>query len=92
MTDEEHSLLERTYKIAQENNAILRSIRRSNRISSVVKVLYWVIIIGVSYGAYYAIQPYFNKMLDLYTQIQSDAAAAHSTIDSVTSLKTLLPK
>lgn len=70
MTPEEKSLLERTYKMAEENNKILRSIRRSTRWSIFMKVFYWVIIIGGAYGAYHFLQPYVNTITDLYSQIQ----------------------
>ena len=92
MTPEERSLLERTYKIAEENNTILRSIRRSNRFSLVLRIGYWVVILALSYGAYYAIQPYVNQLFDLYSQVQADASTAHSTINSLNSLRGLLGK
>ncbi len=65
MNPEEKMLLERTLKLAEDNNEILRGIRRSNRISSFLRVLYWIIIIAVSFGAFYYIQPYVNNMLEL---------------------------
>ena len=62
MTPEERSLLERTYKLTEENNDILRSIRRSNRWSMAIKAIYWIVIIGLSIGAFYFIQPYIEFM------------------------------
>jgi hypothetical protein len=66
MTPEEKSLLERTYKLAEDNNAMLRSIRRTGRLALIMRALYWIVIIGFSVGAYYFIQPYLNQILDLY--------------------------
>ncbi len=60
MSPEDRSLLERTLKLAEENNIILKSIRRSNRISMAVRALYWIVIIGLSVGALYFIQPYID--------------------------------
>jgi hypothetical protein len=68
MTPEEKSLLERTYKMAEENNAILRGIRRSNRWSLVFRILYWVVIIGLAFGTFYLIQPYVNTLLSVTGQ------------------------
>ncbi len=62
MSPEEKSLLERTYKLCEENNTILLSLRRANRIGTAVKIFYWVVIIGLSVGAFYFIQPYINFM------------------------------
>ncbi len=62
MTPEEKSLLERTYKFSEENNVILKSLRRSHRLSLIGKSIYWFVIIGLSIGAFYFIQPYINFM------------------------------
>ncbi|MDB5259380.1 MAG: protein of unknown function with transrane region [Candidatus Taylorbacteria bacterium] len=70
MTPEERNLLERTLKVSEENNDILKSIRRSNRISTVLRVLYWIVIIGLSFGAYYFIQPYIEQVSGLYNEAQ----------------------
>ena len=83
MTPEERSLLERTDKLAEENNTILRSIRRSNRFSIILRVFYWVIIIGVSFGAYYFIQPYLETMMGAYSQIQNGFSATPSNTNSI---------
>ena len=70
MTPEERSLLERTHKLAEENNAILRSLRRHHRVSTIVRILYWVAIIVLSLGAYYLIQPYIDTLADAYSQME----------------------
>ncbi len=86
MTPEERSLLERTHKLAEENNKILHSLRRANRFATLMTVCYWVIIIGVSFGAYYVIQPYIEMIFTLYGKIQGDAATTHSAISSLQGL------
>ncbi|MEY2664703.1 MAG: hypothetical protein RIT04_511 [Candidatus Parcubacteria bacterium] len=75
MTPEERHLLERTAKLAEDNNTILRSIRRSNRVSMIMRIVYWVVIIGVSYGAYVIVQPYIDQALSLYTEAQQNLEA-----------------
>ncbi|MDP3962529.1 MAG: hypothetical protein Q8Q03_01535 [bacterium] len=60
MTPEERSLLERTHQLAEENNEILRSIKRRNRLGTALRVFYWAVIIGISFGAFYFIQPYLD--------------------------------
>lgn len=69
MTPDEKSLLERTYRLSVENNEILRSIRRGNRWSMAMRLLYWAVIIGASVGAYYFIQPYINAVTEAYGNI-----------------------
>ena len=94
MTPEERSLLERTHKLAEENNEILRSIRRTNRFSVIMRVLYWAIILVVSFGAYYFIQPYLETMLGAYDQIQGSLqgiqGGMNSAQNAASSLRDLL--
>ena len=65
MTPEERSLLERTHELAKENNELLRNLKRRARLSNVMKILYWVVIIGISLGAFYFIQPYVDMVRGL---------------------------
>ena len=69
MDPESRQLLEKTYSLAKENNQILHGIRRSQRIASFMRALYWVIILAVTFGSFYLLEPYVNKMLDLYNSI-----------------------
>ena len=69
MTPEEKSLLERTHKLAEDNNTILRSIRRMNRIAGMFRIFYWVIVIAAAFGAYYLIQPYVDTLFGAYNDV-----------------------
>ena len=60
MTPEEKMLLERTAKLAQENNDLLHKLNRRAKLGTAIKVLYWTVIIGLSFGAFYFIQPYLD--------------------------------
>ena len=75
MSPEEKSLLERTYKMTEENNQLLKSIRNSGRVGTAMRILYWIVIIGLSYGAYYFIQPYLKTVTGLYDQVQGASNA-----------------
>ncbi len=91
MNPEERSLLERTYKLAEENNTILRSIRRSTRIGNVIKFIYWAIILGLSFGAYYFIQPYVQFMMGaLGGGTKSDTAQSKNPSEYINTLQDLL--
>jgi hypothetical protein len=85
MTPEEHNLLERTLKLAEENNAMLKSIRRSNRLSVIMRVVYWVVILGLSYGAFFFIQPYINSLMGLYNGAQQNVSDAKSVSAKISS-------
>ncbi len=85
MTPEEKSLLERTHKLSEDNNKILRSMRRTGRIGMILHALYWVIILAVSFGAYYFIQPYVTMMLDLISDQPGMTAGVTSDMSQVQS-------
>ncbi len=93
MTPEEKSLLEETYRLTAENNAILKAVQRSNRMATIMRVLYWVVIIVMSFGAYYFIQPYLNMMLGLSGQgtgIQGLTNSLNQAQDAASQLQGLL--
>jgi len=71
MTPEEKSLLERTYKMAEENNSMLRSIKRTNRIGTIFRIIYWVVLIGAALGVYYYLQPYLEGVSDIIIEAQN---------------------
>ena len=63
-------LLEQVKATAEENNKILKSIRRSSRISYFFSILYWIVIISISVGAFYYVQPYIDDLTKTYSQIK----------------------
>jgi len=69
MDPESKKLLEETLELEQENNKILHSMKRSMTWTRVMSVVYWLIIIGISVGAFYFVQPYFDKVFSLYNSI-----------------------
>ena len=86
MNPNEKDLLQKTYDLAEENNKILRGIRRSNRLSSVFRVFYWFIIIGVSIGAFYFIQPYINVITKTYGSLQQNINDVKNIANKITTL------
>ncbi|MDE2399742.1 MAG: hypothetical protein KGL67_01895 [Patescibacteria group bacterium] len=66
MSPEERELLNRSVKLAEENNEMLHSMHRSLRLQRIMSIVYWVFIIGSAIGAYYIIAPYLNQLKSLY--------------------------
>ncbi len=85
MDQEDKKLLQETLALAQENNKMLRSLRRSMIWGRVMSFLYWALIIGSAVGAYYFIQPYVDQLIGVY-------GGAKSNLDSVNSLLKNLQK
>jgi len=86
MTDEElKQLLKRNVEISEESLRILKKINRARIIGNVYSFLKWVIIIGVSAGAYYYLQPYLQKLMDTFNAVNSQA-------NQIKNIKNLLPR
>lgn len=72
MTPEEKEMLKKTLELAQENNEMLHSMKRSLFWNRIIRILYWLIIIGAAVGVYYYIDPYINSAIDAYGNIKGD--------------------
>jgi hypothetical protein len=83
MDSNEKELLEKTYEMVKENNNILKSIRNSNRWSALFRVFYWIIIIGISIGAFYYIQPYVDVAIKTYKSLQGDLKNVKSVVNTL---------
>jgi hypothetical protein len=66
MPPEEKELLEKSVLLAEDNNKILLSIKRGMQWSRILTVIYWLLIIGISIGAFYFVQPYVDQIVKTY--------------------------
>lgn len=72
MQPEEKEMLKKTLELAQENNKMLHSVRRGLFWSRIVRIVYWVIIIGAAIGIYYYIEPYVDSAVNAYGDVKVD--------------------
>lgn len=82
MTPEERSLLENIAAMTAENNEILRGMRRNERIRVSMRVVYWIVIIGLSVGAYYVVEPYIKKAFGLYDEATSQLQNIQQSVNT----------
>ncbi len=92
MNPNEKELLQKTYELTEENNKILRGIRRSNRWSSLFRAVYWIVIIGISIGAFIYIQPYVDSVMKAYNSIQTDLNTVKSVANKLPNFSGTTPK
>lgn len=57
-----------TLELTRENNHMLKKIRGSQKTAQMLRALYWVIIVALSFGAYVYLTPYLQKLEGIYTQ------------------------
>ena len=62
--------VDRLVELTEENNRLLKTLVRALRWGQFYSLVKWVIIIAITFGTYVYFQPYLNKTLDMYKQIQ----------------------
>ena len=67
MDFEEKELIKKTFALAEENNKILRKMQSSMRWGRAFRIFYWIVVIGISIGAFYYIQPYIDQLTSVYS-------------------------
>lgn len=60
--------LDEILELTIDNNRMLHRMRRMQRWSSVMRGLYWLLIIGLAFGSFYFVKPYFEQLTTVYTQ------------------------
>ena len=69
MDQESKVLLEKTHKLAEENNKVLHKIRNIQRRQAFWSTLKVIVFIGITMGAIYWLQPYLETIIKAYNQI-----------------------
>jgi hypothetical protein len=86
MNPEEKQLLQETAELTKENNKILKSMRRSARLSAFLRFVYWAVILGGAVASYYFIQPYLNAVVNGYSEIQKGISDVKGVSDKLPDL------
>jgi len=80
-------------ELSRENNKMLRALRRSQRVSSILTVLYWAVILGSIFGVYYYFQPTIQKYtktikssFDFLQSIEGKAGAIPTDVQTLKNL------
>ncbi len=95
MDPETKRLLEENLALTKETNHLMKKIVSAQRWGRVFHVLYWVLIIGASVGAYYFIQPYLQLVLGNYDAIMKGLDNVQKTTSSLpdsSSINSILDK
>ena len=53
--------------LTKENNKILRRLHRAQKLSTLFRIAYFILIIGVSYGAFVYLKPYMESLMGAYS-------------------------
>lgn len=83
MDPELKKLTRENLELTKENNEILKKMHRGAVWGRVFRVLYWVIVLGAMFGAYYILQPFLDSLLDAYTSLMGGVESIQSISDSL---------
>lgn len=82
MDPESKRLLEETFALTQENNKMLHKVRSIQKWAAFWQGIKIFVIISVALGVVYYIQPYVNKVVDLYNSISGTTQKINNTSNS----------
>lgn len=85
--------MEELLLLTRENNKMLRSLRKAQRMTSLFSFIYWMFILGSIFGAYYYFQPTIQKYVkvmqtsvDTLQQLEGKAGAIPVDVQSLKNL------
>ncbi|MFA6536286.1 MAG: hypothetical protein WC250_02655 [Candidatus Paceibacterota bacterium] len=86
MNPDEKQMLRDIAEQVAENNKLLHKLYSKARWGTVVRAAYWLVIIGLSVGSYYFIQPYVNQLMGVYSGLGADVGTVKSVAGGATDL------
>lgn len=66
MDPNEQRMIRESLQLSRETNILVKKIHRHLMIGRAFKAVYWIIIIGVTVGAFYFLQPYIESLQGVY--------------------------
>ena len=67
MNEQERKTLEEVAALSRENNAMLHKLLGAQRLATLWKVVYWLVVVGAMIIAYFALQPYLTALIKIYS-------------------------
>lgn len=78
-------LLRENIELSKESLKILKKINRGRIFSNVFSLFKWTVIIGISFGAYYYIEPFLSGYIDTLKSITSGVENVSKVSNNVNS-------
>ncbi len=78
--------MDQLYELVQENNRMLKAIRRDAFVGGIFKFVWWVIILVViPYITWLFIQPYVNDVLHTYNSVKTTTNSVQVETNGISS-------
>lgn len=81
MDEELKKILQRNLEVSEESLKILKKINRARIVGVVYNVLKWAIIILLSVGAYYYIEPMVTNLINTFDKLTGSTQSAQQIQD-----------
>lgn len=85
--------LEEILFLSRENNAIIKKMRRLQKIQNTFRIIYWITIIAIALGAYYFFQPIldsFFREFDSIKQVINNLSNKANSLPDVSNIRDLI--
>ena len=92
MDPQTKDLLNKTFELVEDNNQMLHKIRSGQKWATFWHIVKMLVIVGITLGSLYYIQPYLNKVLDLYNSISGTEQKLNKLGNSTDSISNILKK
>ncbi len=79
MDHEDRRLLRETARLTEENSKILKKLLSAQRWARFFSILRWLVIIGISVGAYYYLAPYIESVTELYGTLLNQSGSSNGS-------------
>ncbi len=66
MTPEERQMLRESLELSRKNNELINKMYRASLWGRAIKILYWLLILGVTLGSLFFLQPYIDTLKGVY--------------------------
>jgi hypothetical protein len=88
MDAELNDRLSKIEKMVSDNNRMLIKMRRAQRNAAFVRIIYWIVVLALAYGAWKLVQPYFTAITNEYNTVtgktSTDTTGLMNLIDQYT--------
>lgn len=71
--------LEELKEVTHDTNRLMHKMRRTQRWHTIFQIVWWLTVVGITGAAYYYyVQPYVERAIETYQQVQDSAQQARS--------------
>lgn len=84
MEEEIKILLRKNLELTKENNRLLKKLRRATIISGLLRLVWWVVILGIPvFLYYYVLQPYLGELSAAYQNVQDGVGSMQDVVRGI---------